>query len=99
MKYHDLSANVVKLDYPTLLRTAKIAVGATKNEMERRLSAIQSSLLYTPKEKSMQLIDVESLVSSAQAFTIALETMHALEAMESREEIEWANLPKVRINH
>jgi hypothetical protein len=81
---HDISANVVKIDYAALLETAKIAKYASRNNVERALGEIQHND-WRPC-KSMKLT-ARKLANDAQALALAIETVEALEVAEYRDEL------------
>lgn len=94
MKNHDLSANIVKLDYNALLSVAKIAWGEAKAGVERALQEIQTVPIYKPN-KSL-VLTAKTLVQHAHQLALAIETVEALEGMRTRSELEILNKPVVK---
>ena len=90
MRFHDLSANTVRIDYPTLLKTAQIAVRGALMEVERRVSEV-----HNRRAGQSVSLNAEWLAESADDLAVAIETLEALEAMKSRSELTWTNKPKV----
>jgi len=85
MNKHDISAETVRIDFSALLETARIAKFASRHNVERALGEIQHNDWHKP-DKSMTLT-ARRLASDAQALALATETVEALEAAKSREEL------------
>ena len=98
MKNHDLSANVVKLDYNALLITAEIATYWTRVEIERKLQTIQDAHIYNRKDNPYSIVTyaAQDLVKLSEHLAIAAETAEALNAMKIRSELEILNRPEVK---
>lgn len=93
MKYHDLCGNSVKLDYPTLVSTARIAVGETLENIRRYTGQISNHEIRSVSATSLSLT-AEWLLREAKRMEMAASTLEVLEGMQSREEVIWVNRPE-----
>ena len=90
---HDISANVVKLDFAQLKQAVLIAVCLAKNECERNIGAIQNTLYdKTESARARNLANYAArLASNADSLKTASETLHALTESESRDTLAISN--------
>lgn len=87
---HDLSGHLVKLDYKGLVATAELAVRHIRWAIEEEQRDLRETLdrrNYPTETTTLTRANrcAENLRSRAQELVIAVETLMALKAMESRE--------------
>jgi len=87
---HDLSFGKVELDYEALLRTSKIALAHTRNELEKYLSQT-----HDIKPRFSYTFLADQIKIEADALVVAAETMDTLEGGLTREELMVVNKPLV----
>lgn len=100
MNKHDLSHDLVKLDYPTLLATVQSAVYCNRVNCERALSEIQyADENVRPKDVSSLTVgyfiarSARNLAQYAKSLADCAETLEALEGMKTREDLVILNKP------
>ncbi len=93
-KSHDISADIVRLNFDQLLRTTQIAVGLSKTECERNLSEIQYASFHGKTvsgqhrgDHSKMLSAAKELARHAEQLAVATDTLDALEYSRTREEL------------
>ncbi len=85
---HDLDGDCVKLDYHLLLVTAQAAVGMLLEDVSQRTAVV--------RDGDYSSVNTDGLQRSVNLLRTATSTVHALEAMRTREGIEWRNRPDAR---
>ena len=85
MKTHDISAGIVRLNFDLVLRTANIAAGYSKTEVERQLGRLQHAS-FANNHNEMKCA-ADELLRNASALEIACDTLHALEESKTRDEL------------
>lgn len=84
---HKISGGEVVLDLAELTRTAQIAVGLARGECERNLGAFQNASLTVGVNYNM-VASAERLKSSAAQLDAAMQTLFALDATKTRDEVK-----------
>ena len=82
-----IDATKIEIPLQNLIDTAKMAVGYSKTEIERKLSKIQQAFISTDPNYFVIKSDARQLENSAMCLTKALETMYALQESKCREEL------------
>lgn len=90
-KSHDISADIVRLDFDELRRTAQIAVGLARVECERKLSEIQHASFHgqtvsgRPRgDHRVMFAAAKELARHAEQLAVATGTLDALEYATTR---------------
>ena len=90
---NDLSANTVKLDYQSLVRTAKIAVGRSMNGIEEYQGKLHDDL---GKGYGVGIkLHSDWLAREAERLALACNTLATLLGAETRGNVTVINLPEV----
>jgi hypothetical protein len=99
MKYHDLSGDEVKLDYPTLLNTAAIAFVEAREQVSRRLGELREFWHKNADGAKYASLGFTAslLLESAKDLEQAAYTLEALEGMKSRNQLKWLNKPTKKV--
>ena len=96
---HDLSHNEVKLDYQALVKTAEIAVGRAKQELNRYSGKIDEAIgAYDKMFDGVSLrLNAQLLLNEAEYLCIACETLSALKGGLDREDVIIINKPEINV--
>ncbi len=86
---HDLSFDLVEIDYQELIRTANIAVGRSKDELQR----ILNKWYNLPNEKQPTSTDAQQLVHMAEQVSQSTTTLYVLREGLTRSTLTIKNKP------
>jgi len=89
---NDLSFGKVKLDYTTLITTAKIAFHGVLQEINKKCEQLRDT---GDEEDTAMYLNAHRLEEAAKSLVICAETLHALQGGVIRERIEIVNKPQL----
>lgn len=84
---HDISGNQVKLDYGALKQAVGFAVGQGVEGVNKCTAKILDG--------DSSLVTVETMEWYVRHLAVATKTLRVLEALPTREEIVWVNIPTI----